>query len=392
MSMEELLHTEHDLRDQNAAVDKHVTSLKGRIQKLRVRQGALEERKKKVGEAMSWEWRQTQARRRELQRAKAELEAKRQQIVLLGGEAEKMRDGIRDMQEKLRQMNRQRLELEERYAHPSLTAALVSEGVRGGVVSQHAVNKTVQWMVPEVEVGMRGVEHVEDWLQHSSAAGSVVSLLCIYALGVAVVASCARYVAMAQRVMTLGRMLFVADMWLLAMWVLICACYAAIMADPLEAMAREHGAMTMAVQLVLMGALLGNVALRLAALCARVQTQTVAELVAVVFVAQHYYAAVWVPIVMDAHVSAGALSYASYAAVNGALAVHRARSVRRALQTAREELHGGGGKNDARWWRRRLERALRYVENALTVGVGGSAGDLHSVADARRPTAYMCCA
>lgn len=385
--MEELLHTEHDLRDQNAAVDRHVTSLKGRILKLRHKQADLEGRKKKVGEAMSWESRQKESRKKELQRAKAELEAKRQQIIVLGEEAEKMRAGIREMQDNLKSMNRKRLEVQDKYLHPSLRDIFVNEGTRGGPLSEHLVNKTVESIIPELEIGMHGIEDVEYRLHHSSPIASVFTLFCIYALAVSLVVTCLRYLVIAHRIMTLRRMLFMADMCFLAMWFLICVCYAAILVDPLEAMAREHGALAMVVQVLIMAGLLGNVVLRCLALCASVSAQTFIELVAIVYVAQHYYEAVWVRIVMDEGVKARLLSYVTYAIINGSLAIHRARSVSRAIQTAHEELRGTtAGKWDQSWFKTQLEKGIQYIENALTIGIPSTAADIECVAEAPRET------
>ncbi|KAI0563917.1 hypothetical protein FGB62_32g147 [Gracilaria domingensis] len=352
MSLDDLLHTERDLRQQNAAVDKHVVSLKGRVQKLRLKQESLEAQKQKVGEARSWEARQKEAHIRELQRAKAEMEAKRQQILILARQADRLRSNIHDLQDKYRSLNRERLELQDKYLHPSLRAL------------------TVDAILPELENGLRELHNVENHIQHASPIAGVFTLFCIYALAVSLVFTCVRYVMIAHRIMTLRRMLFMADMSILAIWSLICVCYAAILMDPLQAMAREHGSLTMVVQILIMAGLIGNVILRCLALCSNVSSQAFTELCLVVFVAQHYYQAVWVPIVLDERVKASLWAYFGYAVINASLAVYRARSLSRAMETAQAEFCGTTtGKWENSWLKARIEQAIQYIEDLLTLGI-----------------------
>eukprot|EP00178_Gracilaria_changii_P002023 TRINITY_DN1299_c0_g1_i2.p1 TRINITY_DN1299_c0_g1~~TRINITY_DN1299_c0_g1_i2.p1 ORF type:complete len:417 (+),score=53.85 TRINITY_DN1299_c0_g1_i2:757-2007(+) len=382
MSLDELLHTERDLRQQNAAVDKHVVSLKGRVEKLRLKQETLENQKRKVGEAKSWETRQKESHIKELQRAKAEMEAKRQQIILLTRHAEKLRARIHEMQDKYKSLNQKRLQLQEKYLHPSLRELVVTEAARGGPISEHLVNKTMDEIIPEIENGLRGLHRVENQLHHASPIAGVFTLFCIYALAVSLVVTCVRYITIAQRIMTLRRMLFMADMSTLVIWFLICVCYAAILTDPLEAMAREHGSVTMVVQILIMAGLIGNVVLKCLALCSNVGTQGFTELVVVVFVAQHYYQAVWVPIVLDEGVNANLWSYLGYASINGSLAVYRARSLSGAMQTAQAEFCGAtAGKWENSWLKTRIEKGLQYLEDLFTLGIPSEDTDVEYMSE-----------
>ncbi|CAN8066756.1 unnamed protein product [Agarophyton chilense] len=385
MTLDELLHIERDLRQQNAVVDKHVVSLKGRVEKLRLKQESLEDQKQKVSEAKSWESRQKEAHIKELQRAKAEMEAKRQQIVLLGEQAEKLRANIHEMQDKYKSLNRKRLELQDKYLHPSLRELVLTEAARGGAVPEHLLNKTVDAIVPEIESGLRGLQNVENQLHHASPLAGVFTLFCIYALAVSLVVTCVRYIMIAHRIMTLRRMLFMADMSVLVIWFLICACYAAILVDPLEAMAREHGSVTMVVQIFIMAGLVGNVILRCFALCSHAGNKGFLELILVVFVAQHYYQTVWVPIVLDEHVTASLWSYLGYATVNASLAVYRARSLSRAMQTAQSEFCGAtAGKWENSWLKARVENGIQYLEDLFTLGIPTEQLDVEDLSEAQQ--------
>lgn len=369
MSIDDLLHVEHDLRNQNGQVDKHIASLHGRLGKLREKQGSLEKTQKKVEMAFDFEVRQRKARVKDLQRAKAEVEAKKNQVLRLTEEAGKLRERIREMSETVLSLNQEKHHLEDQYAHPSLQDAFLNDAERIGPVTQHVANKTVEVIFPELRLGLEEAEYARHALQHSKPVTTLFTSLVVYLLAVCVIwlsYRCARNVC---RKLTMERVFFTIDIAFAFVWLLVCVCYLLLMTDPLQRLANAHSGLSLIVQLMVMAGLVCNVGLRCLLVSTLVSVPAVSELVCVTFVAQHYYQNVWMPLLFDESVLTGFMAFIGYMIVNGGLAVYRARRMGRPVEKLRIEFEEVDGiMKSGEWLKGKMERTVQYCEDWLTKG------------------------
>lgn len=369
MTIDDLLHVEHDLRDQNGQVDKHIASLHGRLHKLQEKEEGLQKKQKKVGAALDYEVRQRKAREKDLERAKAEVETKKTQVRTLTEEAEKLRVHIREMSETVLSLNQEKHHLEDQYAHPSLQDAFLNDAQRIGPVTQHVANKTVEVIFPELVIGLQEAEQARKALQSGPTVTTLFTSLVVYVLIIGVTwltYRCARNVC---RKMTMARMLFTVDIAFAFVWLLICVCYMLIMADPLQTIAMGHSGLSLLVQLMIMSGLVCIVGLRCLFLSTYMVTASVVELLCVTFIAQHYYQNVWVPLIFDEEVHSGFATYIAYVVVNGGLAVYRARTMGRPVEKLRLEfVEVDGLIKSGEWLKSKFEKAFRYCEDWLTKG------------------------
>lgn len=369
MSIDDLLHVEHDLRNQNGQVDKHIASLHGRLQKLVQKQNSLEKLEHKVGAALDFEVRQRKQRERDLDRAKAEVEAKKSQVVRMTEEAEKLRVQIRDISETVLSLNREKHYLEDQYAHPSLQEAFLNDAERIGPVTQHVANKTVEMIFPELRVGLQEAAVAKQALQHGPAVTTLFASLVVYLLAVGLVWVCYRCTRNLCRMLTMVRMLFSVDLAFAVLWMLICVGYLLVLEDPLQRLARTHGGISLLVQLVLMTAVVGNVLLRITFLSTGLTAHALCELFFVTLVAQHYYQNVWVPVLFDQGALAGFFGYVVYVSVNGGLAIYRARAMGRPVEKLRMEFEDVDHiMRGSEWVKERVGRVFRSCEEWLTKG------------------------
>lgn len=371
MSIEALLHVENDLRQQNAVVDKRVASIHGRMAKLRTSQFKLEAKYKKVGTAKNWETRQKEAKVRELERAKAELEAKRMQIKLLSEKGEELRNDIKEIEDKMTSLNREGRTLEREYEHPSLKSIVMYEAERMGPIEQQIVNKTVESLFPPLRLGLQEVEAIHYKLEHTSRIISLFTSLCVYVLGISLLCVTYRCVKNVHRVLTLPKLLVTVDMAFVAVWVLVVLCYGIIQWDPLWVMAYKHATLSVCIQITMMASLIGNVLLRCLMVSVKFSKSSMFELFWVVLVTQHYYQAVWVPFLLDKQFKTTHVTYFGYFVVHAGLAVYRARTIGRPGEMSVKECEHDGGKLKERgqWIRRKVESTLQYCEDLLTTGL-----------------------
>lgn len=370
MTIDDLLHIEHDLRDQNSRVDKHIASLHGRLEKLRQKQDSLEKMQKKVGAARDYEVRQRRAREKDLERAHAELESKKNQVKQLAEEAEKLRMRIREMSETVLNLSHEKHRLEAEYSHPSLQDALLHDAQRAGPVPQHVANKTMEVLFPELRVGLEEAAHIHYILQKGPPIAAILTSFVVYVFAVSLLWMGYRSVRTVARRITLGRALFTVDITFAFIWMIVDMCYLLISGDPFEAIAKRQKGLSLIIQMILVSGLLCNVLLRCVFISGcLMKCNSIIELICVIFVAQHYYQGVWAPILFDEAVTNNTFSYFLYALINGGLAVHRARAMSRPVEKLRTEFEEVDGMiRSGEWLRSKMERTFRICEDWLTSG------------------------
>lgn len=376
MSIDDLLHVEHDLRGQNGRIDKHVASLHGRLRKLRDKHNKLEETEKKVGSARDFEVRQRKARELDVERANAEIETKKQQIALLNQETTKLRENIHDLSEKVNSLNEEKHHLEDLYMHPSLEEALLNDAERLGPIPQRIANKTVRNIFPELEIGLVEAEQARQIMQQRPTVANIFTSFVVYLLAVLLIWLAYCGVRNVGRRLTMTKMLFSVDMAFVALWSLVAITNVLVGNDPFQTMTASHSGFSLIVQVLMMGCLFMNIVFRCLYLANSMTVSSFMELMCVIIVAQHYYQCVWIPILLDENVRTVFWSYIGYMLINGWLAVHRARSLGRPISKLRTEFEEVDGiVKSGEWLKSKMERTIRYCEDWLTTAADGSDDD-----------------
>lgn len=387
MDAESLLHVETDLRDQNKAIDKRISSLRGRIDNLHMEQRAAENAYKKVEAARDWESRQKVNRVKELEGAKGVMETKRMQMREISEHATKLRTDIHELEAKLASINRANRDVKERYSRPLFQDVISNKAWQLGPVPQHLLNKTVLSVLPELSLGVKEARHLQARLDATSGVMSVLSTLVMYSFVLCMVAIIYRGMRGLRTMMTLPRVLFTVDMSLAGVWAVVLLWYCMLFRDPLQLLAVRHEAVSVVLQSSLMASHFANVMLRCLNLSATLTIFALGELFVVVFIAQHYYQTVWVRSLLDQAMLATFYSYFSYIAASLYLAVSRARRLSKPMPTsATNPTLSAPAQAPRTSLKARLEAGLRACEDILTAGMG-AATQRQRCAPQRRPKA-----
>lgn len=384
MDTETLLHVESDLRKQNAAVDKHVASMHGRMDKLRFKQQELEKEYKKLDAAKGWEVGQKESRAKELEHARAEMESKRLQTQLLAEQGAKLRRDIGELERKMNFLRTEERVLKEKYSRPSLAEVVMNEAEKMGSVPQHLANKTVENILPELQIGLKEAGVFHQQIERMSSTSTLFVSICVYILGISLLCLTYRCVQSLQKMITLPRMLFTIDMAFVVMWSLIILCFGSILRDPLEVMASNHITLSIIIQILIMASLVGNVLMRCLLVSAKPKTWSFVELFWTVFTSQHYYQAVWVPFLLDQDMKSNFASYSGYLFVHCTLGIYRARSIGKGQLLRRPEgfeMEEGSFLNQTRGLRHKTEKVMQYLEDLLTTGCTVSSNDFDALSD-----------
>lgn len=348
-------------------MDKHIASLNGKLEKLKRQEHLLEKTQKRMEHAKDWESRQKTEREKNLERTRAELETREGQARTLKAEANRLRDEIQQLQHTLRVLNEENATLDHEERDPSLTAILLHKATRMGSVSQHIFNKTMEHIVPELEYGLHEVLAAQEMLPKDSSAMSLLTSLCIYLLALLVLYMTFTVLRSINKLFTITRILFTVDMAFAMAWFCSAFFFLVLSDDPFGVMSKRHGGLAVIVQVVLLGALVGNVILRCVPLSLQPGKFHLIELFCVLLVTQHYYQSVWRPCMLDENLSTGIGTYFMYMTMSAGLAVYRARSVEGEIEDV-QDFHVGGSLGFLKkgsWFRLKFEQTLRYCQSLM---------------------------
>lgn len=367
MSIDDLLHVEHDLRDQNSRIDKHTASLRSRLEKLRSKQQQLEAKQLKAGKARDYEVRQRRERERELDRAHASLHAKQKQVQLLNEQVVKLRGRIKEMSGMVDSLTDEKHRLQTAYAHPSLHTALVHDALRTGPVGQHVVNRSLEQLLPMLQTGLLGAQHMSTKINQSPPVVALFTSFVLYIFIVLLGLLMYRTYKNICRKFTIVRSLLIMDLTFMAFWTLIIVTYIFMSIDPFYVLAFKHNTLSLIFQFLLIGVLAVNVLLRCLFLSLSLTRAALIEFFAVIFLTQHFYQSVWKPIVVDVSIPSAFVPYVIYLAINAALAVHRARTMGRPVENLRREFDEVDGiLRVSQWLKVKGEAFFNYCEEWLT--------------------------
>jgi hypothetical protein len=327
MDTESLLHVEGDLRRQNKVVDKHIASLHGRIEQATEKQHALEKAFKKLESGRDWESRQKMSKEKELSLAKAEMQTKRDQMSSISAHADEVRRQIRALEDKMVSLKMAQEDAESRYANPTILDIVDGKIDHLGPTPHRILNKTLHTLLfPGISSGVAGVERLRSHIRGSTQHVAIVSTLAIYAFLVCLIWCCVRAYRRVTGNLTLSRIMFTADMTFAAFWVFVCVWSFALLDDPIAIMRRHNEPLLIATQLLIAIALFWYVSIRCVSLAATLRGTEGLELVACLFIIQHYYQAVWAPSLTDGDTIVGGGVYLAYGSGHLILAARRARS------------------------------------------------------------------
>lgn len=339
MDTESLLHVEGDLRQQNKVIDKHIASLRGRIEKAASLQHALEKSFKKLESGRDWESRQKVSKEKELSLAKAEMQTKRDQMSTISAHADEVRRQIRALEAKMLSLSLAKEAAEVRYANPTILDVLDGKIEHLGPTPHRILNKTLHALVfPGISSGVAGVERLRSHMRGSTQHVAIVSTFVIYAFLLFLVGLVVRAYRRITGRLTLSRMMFAADMSFSAFWVFVSVWSVALLEDPLSVMRRHNEALLVAVQLIVGLTVVWYLFVRCVSFAATFQGREGLELIACLFIIQHYYQRVWAPSLTDVTSDVGPATYFAYGGGHLILAARRARS-----QVLGKESFGGGG-------------------------------------------------
>lgn len=335
MNMDALLKAEKTLRAQNSVVDKHVASLNGRLAKLRSRRARLETKKRTLDSGLRWELRQAESKEKEIDLVRRAMKAKREQISLLRTHAAERREAIHQMEIKLKSVRTERETLEEKYLHPILKEVLERNAKFLGPVPQHILNKTEEDIFPEVKHALEGARKVHSRLGQVSTLASLFSSLFLYALLLSIFYGMYRSTSLLRKKLSMARTLFGIDMLFSILWLCIFISIMILHHDPFELLRINHGGWGLVIQLLIISAMIGNVMLRCIMVTASPKKVCIAELFATVFLGQHYYQNIGLPIILEESIKTSLSTYVCYFLVYFTMGVHRARNSKRGQRPRR---------------------------------------------------------
>lgn len=327
MDTESLLHVEGDLRQQNKMADKRVASLHGRIRKARKHEHVLEKKFKKLESGRDWEARQTLNKEKELARAKAELQTKHDQMDRISGHAEEIRKRIRALETKMLSVSLAKEAAEIRYANPTILDVIDGKIEHLGNPSVAVWNKTLHSIVyPGLTSGSAGVRMLRHHMRGSTQQVAIASTFAIYAFLLSIVALLFRAYRRITGGLTLSRMMFAADLSFCAFWSFVALWSFALMDDPLTVMLRHNEATLVAVQLILGSTIIWYIFIRCISIAATFKLREAFELIASLFIIQHFFEAVFTPSFTNTKGAGGSWTYFAYGFGHLVLAARRARS------------------------------------------------------------------
>lgn len=369
MDIETLLHVESDLRQQNSAADKHVASLHGRLDKLRIQQQKLERKFQKVNSARDWETKQKEARTKLLERARADMESKRMQAGLLGRQAEKLRDNLAELDRKVKYLHSEEEVLKGKFSRPSFEQVLMNEAERVSVVTQQLANKTVQNIFPDLQFGMQEADFVRQQIHSLSGPSSVLVVMFLYVIGISILVFALRCLQALHHSITLPRLLLSTDVVFVIWWFFVLMAATIIEDGPLRLITSTHIGFSMFILIVLMAAMIGNVFLRCVLVCYELSAWSFGELFCTIFVAQHFYQIIWTPFLMDQSTSPTLGTYFFYVLIHASLTVRRARSIKKMPSIDKKSFaaHPNKGR-DCDWLKNKMAKAYQRVEDFFTYG------------------------
>lgn len=327
MDTESLLHVEGDLRQQNKMADKRVSSLHGRIEKARTHEHTLEKVFKKLESGRDWEVRQTLNKEKELARAKAELQTKHEQMARISAHADEIRKRIRTLEAKMLSVSLAKEAAEVRYANPTILDVIDGKIEQLGNPSMAIWNKTLHSIVyPGLQSGSASVQMLRHHMRGSTQHVAIASTFAIYAFLLSVVALLFRAYRRVTGGFTLSRMMFAADLSFSSFWIFVALWSFALMDDPLTIMLRHNEATLVAVQLILGVTVIWYLFIRCVSLAATFKLREAFELIASLFVIQHYFEGVFTPSFTNTKGDGGSWTYFGYGLGHLILAARRARS------------------------------------------------------------------
>lgn len=355
MSMEELVNAGKALRAKHNSIHKYIASLHGHLIKLDSRRAYFEKTKRHLDKGLEWELRQAEYKEKEIDLIQRVMKMKKEHIYLLTKHAMEQREIVRQVEIKLKSASNEKETLEEKYRHPNLKDVLGRDAEFLGPVRQHILDKTEEYTFPQVKHTLVGVRKLRSRLDHVSTLGSLFSTILLYALLLSLFYGMYMSTSLLRNKLTMARTIFAIDMSFSTLWLFIFISNMVWNQDPFELLRVHHGVWSLVFQLLIISSLIGNVFIRCVMLTAYPKRVCIAELFGAVFLGQHYYQNVGLPILLDEAIQTGLSTYVCYFLVSCIMVLHRARTFKR-------DRHS----NSLKWLKSILKKVLGFYEELFS--------------------------
>lgn len=327
MDIESLLHVERDLRGQNMLVQKHLADLYQRQAQMINKQQSMEKAYKKLKSGRDWEKRQTAKRQKELGIAMAHMQTRKEQVETMNAHADSVRREIHEMEQKLKSLRAENMEVQARYAHPTMIDILDAKIQFWGPTPHRILDKTLQTLVlPLLSSGSDRAMQFRWRVQRTSQFSPFIATLAIYIFSLYILhAAYCRYTR-AKSTLTLFRVLFLADLWISAFWFLVALCDILLVADPFDVARAKFERFLVAFQLITAAIFAVYVGLRCMSTVSTLDGVECIELIAYICVLQHYAQNTWTPSLTDEPLLTSVTAYLVYGCTHLCFAARRART------------------------------------------------------------------
>lgn len=323
LSTEELTILETQLEKEVADSNKALASLKADTQKLREEQETLDMESTRLSDARDSEAQVKSDRDRELEIAKADVQNKQASIARMNARANKLKDQVVDLEEKLRELEADKEETEKRYNDPSLFDVLDSRSADWGRIPRNVYNKTRHQIVPALAGISNIATNYHQRVSRTSRVLEVFASALVYGFVCLSVFTSYKIYQKVRGNMTIDRILFLSDAYCALFWSLILVCYLFLLDDPLRRIQLRSPEMFFAFQLATITSYSFLILVRVVVLASELSMHALGEVLATVVVGQHYYIRIWLPAVLDEGFRGTWFFYFSYAALFWSFAVIR---------------------------------------------------------------------
>lgn len=299
MSSAELAKLERELQAQVEQHDKELDDMRKDTERLKSEQKAVDEEAERLQGAKKWELQEKLTREKELEAAKEDVLLKQESISKMAVQVSELKDQIDRLENRLRDLNREKDSTERRYQDPTLADVLDSRSHKWGSVTRNVYNKTMTDIVPAFSSLSETARSYRRTVSRTSRALELGVSLLIYGFVVGAFVVIYRIYNKVRGKLSISRLLFLGDAFCAGFWTIMLLCFCVLFDDPLYVMKQNAPKPFFVFQLVACLSYVNFVLLRVLVLASKMTLGALGETLAVVVVGHHYYVRVWQPAILD---------------------------------------------------------------------------------------------
>ena len=323
MTSAQLARLERALHEQVEQHTKQLSNMRKDTEHLKEQQKLIDDEAEKLQGAKKWELEEKAKREKELEDAKEDVYMKQESIQKMSVQVSTLKDQIDTLENKLKQLNREKENTERRYHDPSLFDVLDSRSQNWGNVTRNVYNKTMTDVVPVLDEMRHTAQNVRRRVSQTSRFLELFASLLIYGFFIVSAFVIYRIYNKLRGRLTIPRLLFLGDAFCAAFWTVLLLCFAVLLDDPLYVLKQRSPTPFFVFQLVACFSYVNFVLLRVLVLASKMTLGALGETLAVVVVGHHYYVRVWQPAMLDKPFHGTMFYYFCYAWLFSAFAYNR---------------------------------------------------------------------